>query len=375
MPGVRVPMRLCLFTPVFLPYIGGAEVAMDALARQFGDLGHHVVVLAKGKPAVLGVPYPVRWASRPRAERFFPERIAKPLVNLHHREHFDLIFSPYTHPTGHAAVMVADQLHVPVVIGSQGGDLYHSSKHRARAHLWKRTIHACRHADGLVAISPHMEQLIREICPEPRRLAQIPNGVDLEQYTAPSTRPHDFQDQRPFVLCLGNIGPMKGFDHAVEAFAKVRRQMEGTALVIVGDGPLRGKIERLVKDHQLESDVLLPGTRHGAEKRWFLQHCRFGLMPSIEEGLPLVALEFMASARPLICTTNASFDGLVEEGQNGHRVPAGQPTELAEALLRMNGADLQSMGAEGQRRVADYDWARIAPRYIEFFEQVCRSRG
>ena len=168
---------------------------------------------------------------------------------------------------------------------------------------------------------------------------------------------------------------MKGFDDAIAAYGQAREDLGGPALVIVGLGELEASLRAQVRAAGLDGSVIFAGKRTGDDKRWFLQHCRFGLMPSIEEGLPLVALEFMASGRPLICTTNASFDGLVEEGQSGHRVPAGQPAELAKALLRMNGADLQSMGAEGRRRVADYDWARIAPRYIEFFEQVCRSRG
>ncbi len=368
-------MRICLFTPVFLPDVGGAEVALDALARQFQAAGHFVTVLAKGKARALDVPYPLKWAPQPILPHWFPERVGRSLRRLHAEHRYDLFFSNYTHPTGYAAVKVAREARVPVVIGSQGGDLYHSAKHRRQPHLWKRTVAALEQADALVAISPHMEALMREIHPGAKWIERIPNGVDPAEFAQPAERPRDFVDPRPYALCLGNLGPMKGFDDAIRAFAQQRHRLGDMILVIVGGGPLDGELRALVRKLELGPHVVFLGHRGGNDKRWLLQNCRYGVMPSIEEGLPLVALEFMASGKALIVTTNPSFDEICGEGDNALRVTPRDAEQLGEAMVRMQELDLAAMGAASLRRVEAFAWPRVAERYLSLFERVVAGYG
>ncbi len=363
-------MRIGLFTPTFLPTVGGTEFVTDRLAREFHSKEHFTLVLALGAPQALEVPYPVEWFSKPFLSRWFPERFGHALRHAHRRHPFDLFACNYAHPTGYAALRLGCRLQVPVVIVSHGGDLYRSSNDRRRPHVWRRTCHAYRHADGLIAISPYIEELIREIQPIPHRLECIPNGIDTEDIVQPAERPSDFTDARPFILCLGNLGPMKGFDDAIAAYALARDRLRPTTLVVVGDG----KLARMLKDQAVAAglgrDVLFMGQRTGNDKRWFLQHCMFGLMPSIEEGHPIVGLEFLAAGRPLICSLNRAFDGMYTEGRNAFRVPAKDVRALAAALLNMHSADIEAMGRESRRRASTYAWPAIADRYLAFFEEV-----
>ncbi|MCE9589035.1 MAG: glycosyltransferase family 4 protein [Planctomycetes bacterium] len=363
-------MRICLFTPNFLPGVGGTEYVTDALARQFHAMGQHVVVLAVGDPVPLDLPYPVEWAPRPLFPRLFPERAGTHLKKLHEREHFDVFCCNYAHPTGYAAVRLTERTGVPTVIVSHGGDLYRSSRDRQRPHLWKRTLYAYNHAQGLIAISPYIEDLIREVNPNPRHMERIPNGIDLAEYAKPAERPADFTDTRPFALCLGNLGPMKGFADAIAAYAQTRGRLRDMALVIVGNGPLEDILRAQVRGLGLETDVLFMGRRTGGDKRWFLQNCLYGLMPSIEEGHPIVGLELLASGKPVICSTNAAFDGMYEEGVNALRVPAQQPDLLAQAMMKMAGSDLGAMANASRGREGDYDWSSISRRYLGFLERV-----
>ena len=367
-------MRICLFTPNFIPAVGGTELVTAELAGQFAAKGHEVVVLAQGRPQTFDVAYPVHWFSKPILPRLFPERVGKHLARLHADRGFEVFVANYAHPTGYAALKVGRRAGVPVVIVSHGGDLYRSSNDRRRRHLWKRTVHAYRHADGLIAISPYVGQLIREINPKPRRIELIPNGIDIDALNEPASRPADFDDERPFILCLGNLGPMKGFDDAIAAYGQAREDLGGPALVIVGLGELEASLRAQVRAAGLDGSVIFAGKRTGDDKRWFLQHCCFGLMPSIEEGHPVVGLEFLAVGKPLVCSTNAAFDGMYDDGVNARRVPAQQPQLLAQAMVDMGRADLASMGAESRRRVGSYAWPTIADRYLGFLERVIGER-
>ncbi len=367
-------MRLCLLTPVFLPDIGGAEIVIDALARRFQSMGHQVVVVVNAPPVVLDVPYPVHWIRKPPFAKWFPERISHDLKLAHAEHRFDLIFTNYAHPTGFAAVRTAARAGIPVVIGSQGGDVFHSSKHRNQPHVWKRTVEALKHADGLVAISPHTEALIREIVGTPRLMANIPNGVDLAEFADPGSLPRDVDDPRPFCLCLGNIGPLKGFDDAIDAFGQCGDRLDGLNLVVVGSGPMEQIIRDRARRINLDGRVRFTGHRVGKEKRWFLQNCLYGIMPSIEEGLPLVALEFMACGKPLIGTTNPSFDELSLEGRQIVRVPPRAPQVLADAMVDMHRSNREAMSDDARRRAGAFEWSNIVRRYLSFFEHVLDKR-
>jgi glycosyltransferase involved in cell wall biosynthesis len=220
-----------------------------------------------------------------------------------------------------------------------------------------------------------VERLIREINPQPTRIELIPNGIDVAAVSAAATRPADFQLSRPFVLCLGNLGPMKGFDDAVAAYALARDQLDDLAMVIVGSGELEASLRREVTAAGLEHDVLFAGKRTGNDKRWFLRNCRFGLMPSIEEGHPIVGLEFLAVGKPVVCSTNAAFDGMYDGGVNSLRVPARDREALAGAIAAMSHGDLTDMGAESRRRADHYTWPAIADRYLAFMERVLSEIG
>ena len=363
-------MRICLFTPNFLPSVGGTELAVDAMARGFHRRGEHVVVLAQGRPASLEVPYPVEWYARPPWPRAFPERVGATLARLHQRERFDLFVTKYAHPTGYAALRLGRRVGVPTVVISQGGDLYRSSRDRQRPHLWKRTLHTYRNADGLVAISPYVEQLIREINPQPRLLESIPNGVDVEAINEPAARPADFALERPFCMCLGNLGPMKGFDDAIRGYAQAREQLGPMAMVIVGDGPLESALGQRAQELKLDRDVVFAGRRVGNDKRWFLQNCQFGVAPSLEEGHALVGLEFLAAGKALLCTTNASFDGTCQHAVNGMRIEPGDVGAIGEALIGLAKADLEAMGAASRRIAQQFEWSRVVDRYLAFFRSV-----
>ncbi len=370
-------MQIAYFTPVFLPDVGGAEYVTDALAREFVKAGHGVHVLARGKRdrAYLGLPYPVTGYPKMRWPHVYPERVVRHLRRLHARERFDVFLANYGRPTGIAAVRLTAQVGVPTVIVSHGGDLYRESEDRGRPHVFRRTVEAYREADAAIAISPHVEALIREVRPADRPLVCIPNGVDAAAMNAPAARPADFTEGRPFLLCLGNLTEFKGFDDAVDAFALARPALGDVALVIVGRGKMRPVIERKIAGHRLERHVHLLGQRTGDSKRWLMQHCRYGLMPSIEEGHPIVGLEFMAVGKPVVCSTNPSFNEMFIDGENSLRVPAREPAALAEAMRRMESMDLDAMGAVSRKRCGAFEWSVIAARYLEVMQAAIRTRS
>lgn len=103
-------MRICLYTETALPKIGGQEMVVDALARQFQTLGHHVVLFTQPPRRPLQtndetLPYPVVRHPRFLSTRRLVGWYRLWLERLHRRERFDVLHCHSTHPCGYLAVL------------------------------------------------------------------------------------------------------------------------------------------------------------------------------------------------------------------------------------------------------------------------------
>ncbi|TME46639.1 MAG: glycosyltransferase, partial [Chloroflexi bacterium] len=128
------------------------------------------------------------------------------------------------------------------------------------------------------------------------------------------------------IVAAGRLVPQKRHDLAVSAIAHV----PGAALVILGDGPLRHALERQIEELRLSGRVRLVGAHSDA--RAILGAADVVLQPSDWEGLPLVVLEAMSAARPVVATRVRGLRELVRDGIDGLLVPPGDARGLATAV-------------------------------------------
>jgi colanic acid/amylovoran biosynthesis glycosyltransferase len=156
------------------------------------------------------------------------------------------------------------------------------------------------------------------------------------------------------LLCIGRLSAQKGQHVLIEAMDVLRgRGVEGQ-LVLAGDGEMRDELEAHIARRGLESSVTIAGWIDEARVREMLQSSRALVQPSFAEGLPVVIMEALAMARPVIATMVAGIPELVRQGENGWLVPAGNVEELADAMqdaLSATPDQLNQMGLAGRERV------------------------
>jgi glycosyltransferase involved in cell wall biosynthesis len=149
-------------------------------------------------------------------------------------------------------------------------------------------------------------------------------------------------------------------------------------LTLIGDGELRGPIERAIKQAGLGARVELTGWLDEAQVRRALAGSHALVLPSFAEGLPMVIMEAMVSARPVISTWVAGIPELVQDGRTGWLVPAGDVESLVEAVteLATTGPDaLTKMGTIGRARVLTRHSVDIeAGKLAGFFAQRPRTQ-
>ncbi len=160
---------------------------------------------------------------------------------------------------------------------------------------------------------------------------------------------------RPRLVSVGRLAEQKGQLLLVEAAHRLRERVPDFELVIVGDGPLRGELERLIDRYGLADRVRITGFLDNRTVRRELQAARALVLPSFAEGLPVVIMEALALGRPVIATYIAGIPELVEPGRNGWLVPAGAVEPLVEAMaeaLTADPQDLDRLGHAGAARAA-----------------------
>lgn len=165
------------------------------------------------------------------------------------------------------------------------------------------------------------------------QMAVIPYGVDLGVF-CPRTPPR----QRGGTITIGAAGrfvEMKGHEFLIQAFAKVREQSNHPVrLLLAGDGPLRGRYERLIEQLRLEEFVSVLGPVSNMAE--FYRGLDLFVQPSISsEALPITVLEAMACGCPVVGTWVAGIPEAVSDGVNGFLVPPRDVDALAHAILKL----------------------------------------
>jgi glycosyltransferase involved in cell wall biosynthesis len=171
----------------------------------------------------------------------------------------------------------------------------------------------------------------------------------------------------PLVVAMGRLTPQKGFDVLLAAAGMVRERMPDARFVIVGSGPLEATLADAIASGGLDPAVQLVGRWPDAPS--LLAAADVVALPSRFEGLPLVALEAMAVARPVVGTRVCGIDEVVVDEVTGRLVEPDSPETLARALLEVLceprlGA---SWGRAGRERfVASF----TAPRMVDETQAV-----
>jgi glycosyltransferase involved in cell wall biosynthesis len=375
-------MRICLYTETALPKIGGQELVVDALARQYQKLGHEVCVLAP-KPRRLrtcdsSFSYPIY-----RHPRFFSTRLLVSwyrwwLLRLHRRFHFDVLHCHGVYPPGYLAALCRKRLHVPSVITSHGGDIRQGNIRLGKPVLQRRYQQALQDADVLVSISRFTEDNFRRLCPG-TRIVSIPNGVDPEPFAQPAPRPANLDPSirsKEYVLFLGRLKNRKGVDLLLQALAQTPANGR-IQLLIGGDGEERAALESLAKTLNVTDRVRFLGAVHGPIKIFLLQNALCTAMPSRDwEAFPLVVLESYAAGTPVLATRIPGLEDLIQPGRTGWLAPPESPNELADALTRNLAAPAvaHSMRADILDHVRGFSWQAIARRHVQLYQDLLNSR-
>jgi colanic acid/amylovoran biosynthesis glycosyltransferase len=183
------------------------------------------------------------------------------------------------------------------------------------------------------------------------------------------------------ILTVGRLVEIKGHEYAIRAMARLREQGRSVRYVIVGDGPLRKKLETLVKDLNAEEIVAFHGAADSSEVGRLMNEAHLFVLASVsiegdQEGQGLVLQEAQAWGLPVVATNHGALpEGLLPD-RSGWLVPERDVSALAERLghLIEHPELWPEMGRLGSRFVAErYDICQLNRQLIQLYQGVIRD--
>jgi D-inositol-3-phosphate glycosyltransferase len=209
------------------------------------------------------------------------------------------------------------------------------------------------------------------------RIAIVPCGVDTDLFTPGDpavAREALGLDDRPLLLYVGRLAPIKGLDTLLDAVARLRAAGRPLRLLVIGgetDEPVDGHealLRRRAEELALGDAVDFVGARSQRVLRDYYVAADVTVLPSYYESFGMVALEAMACGSPVVASRVGGLATTVRDGATGFLVPDGDPAALADridAVLADPGLAWR-IGREGVRWAAQHRWPCVA-------DAICRE--
>ena len=329
--------RVHLWTPELFAVPGGIQsfsrALLTALRREL-PANEIRVLLKNDLPESL--PPSGRFAAYGHySARFRNARFAADCLICAYRERPRLVIASHLN-FGPLARMIKRSAQIPNILLAYGIDAWH-----VRSAARKR---ALRDADLVLSISRYTRDwLIEKIGVDSRRIALLAPTFSAEQFSIRAKSPKLLQKYRlsadaPVILTvcrLANEERYKGYDQIINALPKILSAVPNAHYVLVGSGPDRPRVEKLIRDSRLQANITLTGYVSDEELADYYNLCDIFAMPSKAEGFGIVYLEALACGKPVLAgNRDGSRDALVD-GELGLLVDADDIDEIAGEIIRV----------------------------------------
>lgn len=386
-------MNILVSTPTFLPIVGGAELGIHEIYNRLGQRHKVTVVTPRSSARALAgygaddygdAAYSVEYIGE-RLARIRPSVAGKALRHtslpyiaavrrLAAQAAFDVANFHFLAPHGAAALHARHVLGIPVAVSLVG-------RPDVVRHLtWPKRTWAnvtLRSADMVLPISDYYYPHSAARHP---KVHTIPYGVDTQEYS-PALRSASLRGKlglapQTFVLlAVQRLSPIKRVDMVIRVTAAIRERHPNAALVIIGQGEERDRLERLTHELGLDGHVTFAGYVSSAELPQYFASCDAFVFHSMFETFGIVFAQAMASGLPIIAANTSCVPYVVGPG-NGTLVAPGDLRSFSDAASRFiadPGLRRQVGAVNRDRACREFDWDLIASQYEDALNDVARS--
>ncbi|MFH1458941.1 MAG: glycosyltransferase family 4 protein [Candidatus Omnitrophota bacterium] len=202
----------------------------------------------------------------------------------------------------------------------------------------------------------------------------IHNGIDLNEIIKkrPDRETKNFlriAEDKKVITVIGRLSLEKGHKYFLAAAKKLVWENQDLVFLIVGDGPLESELKRMARIYNIEDKVIFAGFRDDVAD--IISISDVIVLPSLSEGFPLVILEAMSMAKPVVATDVGDVKFLVKDTETGVCVKPAQTNQIQAAINKIltNPNLAQEMANQGKKLVnREYKIENMIEKYKEIYE-------
>lgn len=280
------------------------------------------------------------------------------LYRLLRREKFDLM---HTHNSkgGFIGRFAARLAGGPPVVHTVHGFAFHENETWLRRNLFLMLEKMAKNwCSKIICISqPLVELWVKHKLASLEKITKIYSGIHILEFKQASSQREKIREQLGISkdeIIIGQVSKLwegKGHEDIIEASSEIFAKVENCRIFFVGDGDIRPKLERKIREKGLTEKIILLGHRDDVPE--ITSALDIAVLASHFEGMGRVILEAMAAGLPVAATRVGGIVDLVDEGKTGFLFESHRPDQLAQAIIKLGGDPLlrEQMGKDGQKRV------------------------
>ena len=363
-------MRIALCSDYFYPKIGGITTHIEGLARNLEKRGHEVFIITKKSEfddkqlglnvirlnsilktsSVLDMPQTSELAKKIK-------ELKPDIIHGHHA------FSPISL----LSIFIGKKLGIKTVLTNHSIQFLHDFDYfwRSSSYILFPYRKYINNADEIIAVSHAAAKFISYFTS--KKIEIIGNGIDINEY-APRVKIFDGKS----VLFVGRFTYRKGIHVLLEAFKKVKQEVNDAHLTLVGSGYFSPVLHLLIKTLNLEKSVSVLENVKKEKLIEIYQNSHVFVLPSIYgESFGIVLLEAMASKTPIVASDVGGIKELIKSGKTGFLVRKGDAEKLSEKIveLLLDKELAKRFSISAFHEVKKYDWKNIVEKIEAIYER------
>ena len=371
-------MRVAIACAYDYSHPGGVQTHISALARQLVDKGQDVKILAPcgtGSPfesvpgvETIGFGRSVPWPSAGSVARIsFSVWHERKLKSLLTERNFDIlhVHEPLMPFFALTSVYASS---IPTV-----GTFHAYNEGVGKGYvMWRPVLERiAKRLSGRIAVSEPARQYAMRYFPGDYTI--VPNGVDVERFSAPTERPTVFRKGDTNIVFVGRMSePRKGLKYLLDAYSILKLARRQVRLIVVGPGVPTAESYRLMSERCLD-DVVFAGRLMPDELPAFYQHADIFCAPNTgNESFGLVVGEGLAAGTAVVASDIQGFRSVLTNEKDALLVPPKDPLAIARAIKRlMDEPGLRErLSSAGRVSVERFRWSKVADRLLDFYNKV-----
>ena len=387
MKGDDKTMKVCHFITRMI--VGGAQENTFLSARGLTEAGHGCVLLSgpsEGREGsllarmknpgfkVVESPLFVREIS--------PWQDLKAvcwLTDYLKREKFDVIHT-HSSKAGILGRLAGRMAKVPVVVHTIHGLAFGPYDGWLKNQLYIRAERfAAKRCDRIYSVAQAMiDQCLAAGIGYPEQFKVVYSGMELERFLNavpdPALRAElGIPENCRVIGAVARLFPRKGYEDFFPVAAQVVQACPETCFLIMGDGPMRAEYEKTAQSLGIRDKVFFAGLVSPDRIAQYIALTDIVAHFSLKEGLPRVAVQALAEAKPVVAYPLDGTPEVVLDGRSGYLTPPGDHAAAAKALIRIlrNESERRTLGEYGRELVRDkFPWRKMSDTLIEDYQEL-----